>query len=147
MTDYYLAGDIGATRTRLALCRKGKDIPEYKIEYFLSADYSSLESLIEGYLEKQDARVDKAVIAVAGPVINNIVTKESSNLPWEVTKKGLLNIPAMGGVQFINDLEALAASVAHLKENDLYVLHSGIRPKEATLAVIAPGTGLGEALS
>ncbi len=145
MYDYYLAGDVGGTRTRLALCSKNKIIPEYEVEYFFSSDYYSLESLIEKFLDDCKVSVGKAVIAVAGPVINNAVKKESSNLPWEVSLKGLSEINRMGEVRLINDLEALAVSIGSLKEKDLHVLHKGSSREGETLAVIAPGTGLGEA--
>lgn len=141
-----LAGDIGGTKTNLAIFEPG-DKPKAEIQTsFKSIDYPSLESIVQKFLTDTGATVTKAVFGVAGPVVNG--QSKITNLPWvmsEVTLSKTLNLPV---VKLLNDLEATAYAVPHLPPADLAVLNS--EQMDANLggnkAVIAPGTGLGEAI-
>jgi glucokinase len=141
-----LAGDIGGTKTNLAVFEFG-DRLEAKIQTtFKSGDYPSLEVIAQKFLADTGATVTRAVFGVAGPVVSG--QSEITNLPWvmsETSLAGALNLPA---VKLLNDLEAIAYAVPHLLPADLAVLNSD--QMNASLggnkAIVAPGTGLGEAV-
>lgn len=139
-----LAGDIGGTKTALGIYS-----PEAGIESplaqatFSSANYSGLEAIVTEFLSKLDFKVEKAIFGVAGPVAAGkaIIT----NLPWVIDEgqlKTALKIPL---VKLLNDLEATAWSVPFLGKEDIYTLNKGEKIQGGTIAVVAPGTGLGEA--
>jgi glucokinase len=139
-----LAGDIGGTKTALALFEITATGPRrIKTATFRSGDYPSLESVVHDF--GTDSSIDHACFAVAGPVEDGVA--RITNLPWIVDERALataLNIPV---VEVINDLQATAFGMLFLTPADFAVICSNagvVRP--STIAVIAPGTGLGEAL-
>jgi len=146
MSNFYLVADVGATKTELAVYSGKDDIRKFYLkERFATVEYESLEKLIGNFLQKNNLEITNAVCAIAGPIINDRVTKSSSNLPWEVSKLSLsekLNIPE---IELINDLVAVAYAIPHLIDEDLNTINKGVKTNTEPLAVIAPGTGLGEA--
>ncbi len=139
-----LAGDIGGTKTILALFSpdSGTLNPLEEASY-ISSEYGSLEEIAAEFIGTFDYSINRASIGIAGPVSQGRVI--TTNLPWDVTESGLartLNIPE---VKLLNDLEAIAYAVPHLKSSDLHTLNTGEGKDRESLAVIAPGTGLGEA--
>ncbi|MCZ6522068.1 MAG: glucokinase [Bacteroidetes bacterium] len=146
MSDYYLVGDVGGTKTDLAVYSSKDDTRKYVTKQrFQTADYPSLENLIATFLENNQLIIKEGILSVAGPVLNDRVTFSSSNLPWEVERFKLINELNIPEISLINDLEAVAISIPFLKEDDLYTINQGIKEENKTLAIIAPGTGLGEA--
>ncbi len=140
-----LAGDIGGTKTNLALFAYEGDWREPVHEAtFPSGKYPSLESLVRDYLTRQqNPPINHASFGVAGPVIEGSAT--ITNLPWVMEEQHLqqeLNIPE---VSLLNDLNAIAHAVPFLDERDLATINIGQATPQGALAVIAPGTGLGEA--
>ncbi len=139
-----LVGDIGGTKTDLALFSFGPDIGSPMVEEtFASRDYPSLEAMIREFLSGAGRPVDDAGFGVAGPVVNG--KARITNLPWVVDERKLAEKFGFGHVRLFNDLEAIAAAVPHLGAGDFYTLNSGRAIPEGTIAVLAPGTGLGEA--
>lgn len=139
-----LAGDIGGTKTDLALfsSTKGLCVPLAEAT-FTSRDYSSLEALVREFLAGVDRPVDYAGLGVAGPVVDG--KARITNLPWVVDEAKLAEDFGFGYVLLTNDLQAIAAAVPHLGAHDLHTLNRG-RPRHTrAMAVLAPGTGLGEA--
>ncbi|HEX6480138.1 MAG TPA: glucokinase [Ktedonobacteraceae bacterium] len=139
-----LAGDIGGTKTKLAVFspEKGWRVPIAE-ETFPSADYTGLEELVRMFLAKHDFKIERAGFGVAGPVVEGAAT--ITNLPWVIKEQQLaqeLNIPS---VSLLNDLEAIAHAIPFLEARDLHTINAGQPVPYGTLAVIAPGTGLGEA--
>ena len=139
-----LAGDIGGTKTALALFDEthGPDAPIYEVS-LQSGKYPSLESLVRDFLGQSGLDASHAVFAVAGPVIGG--KSEITNLPWVIDEhilKGALNLET---VRLINDLAAVAYAIPHLERKDLHTLQEGKPVAGGSMAVIAPGTGLGEA--
>jgi glucokinase len=136
-----LAGDVGGTKTNMALYRSGAGSLELVREKrYVSKDYPSLKEIVTDFCGQN--MPDRLCAAVAGPVLNG--KSHLTNLNWELDSAGLgkdLNIP----VCFINDLEATAYGLAGLKENELKTLASGETGAKGNIAIIAPGTGLGEA--
>ncbi len=139
-----LAGDIGGTKTKLAVfSQEGGWRTPIATEIFPSANYTGLEVLVREFLAKHDFKIERASFGVAGPVIEHAAT--ITNLPWVMEERQLakdLNIPT---VNLLNDLESIAHAVPHLEARDLDTINAGQPVPQGALAVIAPGTGLGEA--
>jgi glucokinase len=139
-----LAGDIGATKTSLGVYTKEKGPREPIIEETFSSDqFSSLEVLVGEFLSQADLDVDRAVFGVAGPVMHGQVT--ITNVPWVIDEVQLKKKLKLQSILLLNDLKALAQGVPLLEPEDLYTLNKGEPKPGCTKAVIAPGTGLGEA--
>ena len=139
-----LAGDIGGTKTILALIKTEKGVRHPLIETrFSSDDYDSLEAIIKQFLTDTAVPVDAASFGVAGPVVNN--RAHITNLPWVIDAAVIAQTFAIPNVFLLNDLEAIANAVTHLEPDDLTTLNPGQPENEGAIAVIAPGTGLGEA--
>lgn len=138
-----LAGDIGGTRARFALVKPGapKAIRTGTLE---SRRFASLEDAIAEFLGKKPPRIRRATLGVAGPVVGNRCT--ATNLPWVVDGKVVARRCGIGRVELINDLVALSFGALTAPRSKLVVLQ-GAAPKRSAknLAVIAAGTGLGEA--
>jgi glucokinase len=138
-----LVGDIGATNTRLAAARKQEGRFQLeRVEVYPSREAESLLPLAERYLAEHALELEGASFGLPGPVENFRV--RTTNLPWEVDGRALedaLRVP----VALLNDLEAAAWGLEDLRPEDLRTLQSG-HPSGGHQAVIAPGTGLGEAL-
>jgi glucokinase len=138
-----IAGDIGGTKTDLGIysVESGPHEPLAETEVH-SADYPSLQAMVKEFLSKSNMSVDVASFDVAGPVINGTV--KTTNLPWvmdEITLAKDLNLKA---VHLMNDLEAVARAVPSLRPQDMVTINQGDPILHSPIAVIAPGTGLGE---
>jgi glucokinase len=135
-----LAGDIGGTHTRLALFEGGQKGVERK---FLSQNYSGLEQIVREFLVLEKKQVSKASFGIAGLVEKGKC--KATNLPWIVDAHLLsqnLNIPS---VVLLNDLEANAYGISALKKDQLVLIQKGDLNRQGNQALIAAGTGLGEA--
>ncbi|MGD2126038.1 MAG: glucokinase [Desulfobacteraceae bacterium] len=140
-----LAGDIGGTKTNLGLFTVGKRRPREKvIESFPSREASDLETIIERFLDKHPVSVQSACFGIAGPVVKG--RSRTTNLPWEVSELGLKRRFVWMDVRLINDLAATAEAVPLLQRREFAALNKAKARKEQNLALVAPGTGLGEAL-
>ncbi len=139
-----LAGDVGGTKTQLALFEAGDSArsPRARNRY-PSREFPSLEALVRVFLGETGARATRAVFGIAGPVVNNRV--EATNLPWQMSGDAMS--AALGGapVVLLNDLVTTAQGLGELGPDDLETLQSG-REVKGNRALIAAGTGLGEAL-
>ncbi|MFN2167293.1 MAG: glucokinase [Anaerolineae bacterium] len=138
-----LAGDIGGTKTNLALFAPEGGLVPQAGSTFKSTHYPSLKAVVAEFLADTGATVERAVFGVAGPVIQGRV--EATNLPWIVDAAELEQALHVERVTLLNDLEATAHGVLHLAEDDLFVLNEA-PARSGTKVVIAPGTGLGEAI-
>jgi glucokinase len=139
-----LAGDIGGTKTNLAVYSSIEDVREPVAEAtYPSGDYPSLEALVKEFLVQSGVDVDRASFGVAGPVVEGLVS--TTNLPWTMGEADLQEELDLGSVRLLNDLSAIAHAVPHLQPSDLYTLNEGEPVRRGALAVVAPGTGLGEA--
>lgn len=139
-----LAGDIGGTKVNLALFCAEKGPREALAEAtFPSANYNGLDEIVREFLDRTGEQVQKACFGVAGPVVGGRAS--ITNLPWTIDACALAENLGLSAAYLLNDLESIANSVPILEANDLYVLNPGRPEPEAAIAVIAPGTGLGEA--
>jgi glucokinase len=136
-----LAGDIGGTKTNIALYRAdASGITMLREGRYASQEYKSLTEIILAFTGQEWP--DRICMAVAGPVLNGKVTL--TNLSWQLDSASMskaLKVP----VAFINDLEATGYGLAGLQNNELAPLHTGSTIATGNMAIIAPGTGLGEA--
>ncbi|MBC7260806.1 MAG: glucokinase, partial [Chloroflexi bacterium] len=139
-----LAGDIGATKSNLALFspESGPRVPLSEAA-FPSARYPHLEAIVREFLSQVDVPVEHACFGVAGPVVGG--RSEITNLSWIIDEKGLQKALNLSSVQLLNDLEAIAWAIPLLEPKDLHTLNAGQPITGGAIAVIAPGTGLGEA--
>lgn len=141
-----LAGDVGGTKTTLALFeRRADDWTLVREDTLPSRDFASLEAAIARFLSAgPPVRIAAACVGIAGPVVDGRCT--TTNLPWVVDERLLASeIPATRA-RLINDLEATAHGIDALDERELLVLQPGMTRATGNLAVIAAGTGLGEAI-
>ncbi len=139
-----LAGDIGGTKTNLAIFQVASSLQMPLAEAtFPSNQYTSLEELVEEFLAQVDYKVTRAAFGVAGPVVAGQAT--ITNLPWRINANRLKERFNLASVRLMNDLEAIANAVPFLKQGDLHTLNAGQTAVNGNIAVIAPGTGLGEA--
>ena len=114
-----------------------------RIADFPSADYPSLEAVIRAFLATITYPVEHAAFAVAGPVLDG--QAKITNLPWLVDVEVLKQTLGLRAVQLFNDLEAIALAVPILQPDDLHTINPGEAVAGGAIAVVAPGTGLGEA--
>jgi glucokinase len=140
-----LAGDIGGTRTRLALYdgARGKPLDQ---QIFETRAFGSLEAAVRAFVgAKRARRVKSATFGIAGPVIDQRCT--ATNFPWVVDARVVARKLAIPRVTLLNDLVALAFGALTVPASKIRVLHGTSAPKKkgGNLAVIAAGTGLGEA--
>jgi glucokinase len=133
-----LAGDLGGTKTLLALCNERGDV--VRDEMFHCAEFDSLEAILDEFLGKEP--IEAATIGVAGPVVDGVA--HITNLPWTISE-GSLGQKLGAPVRLLNDLQATAMGMLVLPATALHTLQAGPAVPGATIAVIAPGTGLGEA--
>jgi glucokinase len=140
-----IAGDIGGTKTDLAIfSSEGGPLVPLAQSKVHSADYPSLQVIVKEFLAREKKPVNRACFAVAGPVIGGRV--KTTNLPWVIEEDSLakdLNIN-LQSVHLINDLEAIAHAVPILRPCDVEIINAGEPVSKGAIAVIAPGTGLGE---
>ena len=144
MHNLLLAADLGATKVDLVVfsSEAGHRAPLAQATR-LAARYPSFEALAAEFLAQVDRPVDRAVLAVAGPVVGHRVT--ITNMPWEVDGIHILEALGLSSVVLLNDLEAIALALPLLGPGDLHTLNGGRPIPGGAIAVIAPGTGLGEA--
>jgi glucokinase len=141
-----LAGDIGGTKTNLALFEaRGENLsaPRAQASY-PSAGYETPEAIINEYLAGQSrVEIECACFGVAGPVVRNEVS--ATNLAWKVSLASLSDALGVSRVHLINDLEATAYGIETLAPDQFFTLNEGACDAEGNRALIAAGTGLGTA--
>ena len=139
-----IAGDIGGTTTRLALVSEQAGARQFVAEQeFHSGDYRGLEPIVQAFLTKAGGRAISACFGVPGPVIGG--RAHLTNLPWELEEAALCRSMNLTTVSLLNDLQAVAHAVPHLQRDETVTINAGKAVEHAALAVLAPGTGLGEA--
>ena len=144
MTFHVLAGDVGGTKTDLALyaCEPPRRLTLLRQRAFPSQRYPSLEAVLAEFVPPGGEPVAAAAFGIAGPVLGDVVT--TTNLPWHVRAADLARILGSERVRLLNDLEATAYGTAFQPPDAFHTLNAG-RPQAGARAVIAAGTGLGQA--
>ena len=136
-----IVGDIGGTKTLLAIYGR-EHVPIAQMEYH-SASYPALDVMVREFLTTAQRTVRAACFDVAGPVLHG--RAHLTNLPWTVEANALRASLGLDEVFLLNDLQAIAYAVPRLHAEDLHTINTGEPDANGAIAVIAPGTGLGEA--
>ena len=148
-----LAGDIGGTKCNLALYEiDGQTRRQSFKRRYESRDFPSFDGMISRFLSEARSESKNSVVppieaagfGVAGPVIEQRV--KATNLPWLVDGPALARLLGTPHVVVLNDLEATGYGLALMAPSDLSTLNRGVPSPQATQALIAAGTGLGEAI-
>ncbi|MBS1948430.1 MAG: glucokinase [Bacteroidetes bacterium] len=140
-----LAGDVGGTKTNLAVFELAEGKLEKRAETtYHSAQFISLTDIIKRFLAENNLqKPDRICAGVAGPTIRGVA--KITNLSWSIDSKNIQQETGVEKVHLLNDLEATAYGLAGLTENDFILLNEGDAEAKGNIAIIAPGTGLGEA--
>jgi len=149
-----LAGDVGGTKCNLALYRlRENDYQQITKGRYESRKFSSFDAIVAKFLEEipgeaktafSAEKIEAAGFGVAGPVLDNRV--KATNLPWTVDGAALAGQLATDHIVLLNDLEATGYSLALLDPSEISTLNRGVPSPRATQALVAAGTGLGEAI-
>jgi glucokinase len=140
--ELLLAGDIGGTHARLRIYDRSLRVIHEAV--FPSAKARSLAAIVRKYLALRKVRVVAAVLGIAGPVVGGAV--RATNLPWTADERSLARDLGIPRVRLVNDLAALAVGCTRVGRASKVILSKGRAVDGANVAVIAAGTGLGEAL-
>jgi glucokinase len=153
---FYLAGDVGGTKTRLSIFRTvDSSLIRENVSQYESSKYANLSDIINDFLSShtdkieggkiEGGKIEGACFGIPGPVTDGKV--DVTNLPWQLYDKEISKQISIPKVKLVNDLVATAASIPFLTENEIEVLHKGNPPKgDGVYVVIAPGTGMGQAI-
>lgn len=139
-----LAGDIGGSKVDLAVYERSENATHPLFEATLKSDqFTSLEEIVRIFLKSSAASVSCAVFGLAGPVVRG--KGRITNLSWEIDENQLQKALGLERLCLLNDLQAMAYAIPSLPTTDLQTLHVGQVEAGGAIAIIAPGTGLGEA--
>ncbi len=141
-----LAGDIGGTKTLLALYQsEGATLQQITRKIYDSQGHAAFAEILADFTTSVDlSSLSSAALGIAGPIIDQ--TCNTTNLPWAISGKSLQGQLGLEKVFLLNDLEATAYGMTHLPASDFSSLNRGEPGSSGNIAVIAAGTGLGEAL-
>jgi glucokinase len=143
--ELVLAGDIGGTKTNLALFSvHGEKLRAETVRTFPSKRYSGLLPVLREFLSGDSHTIESACFGIAGPVVDGTV--KTPNLPWVVDSGELSRALKLDPMRLLNDLEASAYGIFTLEEDEFFVLNEGTMRHSGNKALIAAGTGLGQAI-
>ncbi|MDQ5858582.1 MAG: glucokinase [Acidobacteriota bacterium] len=139
-----LAGDIGGTKTALALADVGpRALSFLRTRRYRSIDWPGLEAIVEDFLVNEKARPRAAAFGVAGPVRDG--RAKVTHLPWSVEERPLSLRLRPARVVVINDFVAAALGLSRVSPRRLAVLLPGKPEPRGPIGLIGAGTGLGQA--
>jgi len=137
-----LAGEIGATRTRLAAFQtEGNRLERVVEKTYASQEHSSLAEILPQFIRGEGIPVHSACFGVAGPVRGG--RSKISNLPWTIDARELAQLLKLNSVGLLNDMEAYAYGIDALESKDFVTLNEGSEDADGNRAVISAKTGLG----
>jgi glucokinase len=141
-----LAGDVGGTKTLLGLFDTADHRPHQRVKgSYATSDFPSFTAILDAFARDtgDPLHVDAVAVGVAGPVVGNVA--RLTNIRWDISAAEITARLGTSRVQLLNDLEALANSVEVLTHEEVVTLQEGIARADGNAAVIAAGTGLGQA--
>lgn len=139
-----IAGDIGATKTLLALYARSSGPRRTVAEKeYRSAAFAGLDPMVRTFLAEVGRTASVGCFDVAGPVLQG--KARLTNLPWELDERSLAQSLGLRRVTLLNDLKAVAYALPRLHADELRIINAGQAEPRGPLAIVAPGTGLGEA--
>lgn len=140
-----LAGDVGGTKTNLALYALDDSgaLTQIRSKRFPSSDFDSLNAIVAKFLSKGDEKIDAACFGVPGPVRDK--RSQPTNIRWPIDGYALIADLKTTRVDLLNDLAANAYGIASLGDSEFETLQSGFAQAVGNRCVVSPGTGLGQA--
>ena len=145
-TSTLLAGDMGGTKTLLALYgMNGGKLTQLHQQRFISSQWPSLNPMLEAFLTNRPGELkapQHGCLAVAGPVQNG--SAQVTNLPWNLNEEQLAASASLNQLELVNDFRVLIYGLPHFEESQQVVLHAGLQD-DGPLAILGAGTGLGMA--
>lgn len=139
-----LSGDIGGTKTHLAVyTTHGNDLVPVFEQTYRSRDFNGLPAVLQAMLDERPMAVTAATFGIAGPIVEH--KSKLTNLGWDVDGQEVADCLHLQHVGLLNDVEAMAYGTLRLHASERIELQKGKRQERRTVAVIASGTGLGEA--
>lgn len=140
-----IAADVGGTKTNIAVfCVKNQKLQLWVEATYVSTHYQSFNAVLRDFISKSGAeKAQRICIGVAGPVMNAVC--KLTNLDWVMSANEIKKEFGFEEVSLINDLEATAYGLHDIDDAFVASLHQGIANEKENMAIIAPGTGLGEA--
>ena len=137
-----LAGDVGGTKTSLALYRREeRGLLRDRMATYRSREHADLDTILRDFLSEGPA-VERACVGVAGPVEDGRC--RLTNLDWEVDEASLRRTLGVREAYLVNDVQATASSLPFLQESDRAMIREGEADPRGNMAVLSAGTGLGE---
>jgi glucokinase len=141
-----IAADVGGTKTLFVYASTdapGRILHEARYD---SREFESFDPLLHTFLRDtglQDAAVDALSLALPGVVEQQ--RAQLTNLPWLLEKQALCEEFGVQDVHFMNDFQASALGIPHLRIDDMLSLNQGETHHHETRVVVGAGTGLGVA--
>lgn len=144
-----LCGDIGGTKTRLALFAPDDLRRPRRERMYSSREFAGFEPIVADFLEHSGriappGSIRAACFGVAGPVVGN--RARTTNLPWQLDGEELARASGLARVELVNDLVAMADGIPALSADETVVLQAGAEDAGGQRLLIAAGTGLGVAI-
>jgi glucokinase len=139
-----LAGDVGGTKTELAIFDSAQPhLPKFEMR-FINKEQLSFEAILKHFVQLSNQTIEHVCLAVAGTIINGRCAMP--NIDWVLDEQQIKALLDINKVNLINDLESTAYGVLVLPLDKFMVINEGIANPSGNLALIAAGTGLGEAI-
>jgi glucokinase len=142
-----LAGDVGGTNTRLGLFTSDGPRPfPREVRTYSTGAFATIDAMLSAFLADAGApqgAVKAAAFGVAGPVVHGRASL--TNVSWQVDAAAIARTLGLADVRLLNDLTAMACAIPVLTAAEWHTLQAGTANPDGHIALIAPGTGLGEA--
>ena len=142
-----LAGDVGGTKTLLGVFEAADRRPRPVVppRAYATVSFPSFTAILDRFSREADlgSSIEAVAVGVAGPVVAN--RARLTNVPWDISAAEISDRLGTSRVQLLNDLEAMANSVDVLASDEVALLQEGIARVDGNAAVIAAGTGMGQA--
>jgi glucokinase len=141
-----LAGDVGGTKTLLGLFDSADRRPVQLVaRAYITTDFPGFTAILDAFARECDRpiAVDAVAVGVAGPVVARLA--RLTNVDWDISAAEIAAHLGTPRAELLNDLEAMATSVDVLTPDELVVLQEGVPRSDGDAAVIAAGTGMGQA--
>ena len=140
-----LAADVGGSKTLVGRFADTRPRPALlDVRVLRTLDYPGLPALLDAAFGARDPQVTRVSLGIAGPIVDGEVTM--TNVPWRVRHDEMVAATGVTRLRLLNDLEAMAWAVPVLAADELHTLQAGAPNPAGNAALIAAGTGLGEAI-
>jgi len=140
-----LAADVGGSKTFVGIFERAQPRPRLlEVRALRTLDFAGLPALLHAAVGGVRTRVHTVSLGVAGPILDGVATM--TNVPWRVSRGEIAERCGVADVRLLNDLEAMAHAVTVLHGDELHTLQAGRPSATGNAALIAAGTGLGEAI-